>query len=92
MPTKSTHMAGTNADDPDLSIWVTIFKSLASSNFTFIDLKVASFKIDRHNLTTIVLFINLSWRSLPEVIESEIHRSHYHEQILLYHSEAHELA
>jgi hypothetical protein len=54
--TKSTHMTGTDANYPDLSIRVTGFKSIASSNFTLIDLKGSGFEVDRHNLPMIAFF------------------------------------
>jgi hypothetical protein len=49
-------MARTNADHPDLSIRVTDFKTIASSDFTSINLKVSSFKVDRNYLPMITFF------------------------------------
>jgi hypothetical protein len=51
-------MAGTNANDPNLSIGVTSFKAIASHNFTLIDFKIFGFDIDRHNLAMIT-FLDL---------------------------------
>jgi hypothetical protein len=38
-------MAGTNPNHPDLSVRVTDFQAIASSNFTRIDFKVSGFEI-----------------------------------------------
>jgi hypothetical protein len=51
-------MARANADNPDLSIWVTGFEAIAGSNFTRVNFKVSSFDVDRHNLAMIA-FLNL---------------------------------
>jgi hypothetical protein len=49
-------MTGTNTDNPDLSVRVSGFKAIASSNFTRINLKVADFEVDRHNFPVIAFF------------------------------------
>jgi hypothetical protein len=49
-------MTGTNAHHPDLGIWVTGFKPIASCYFTGIDFKGSSFKVDRHYLSMISCF------------------------------------
>lgn len=56
MSAESTHMTGTNTDNPDLSVRVSGFKAIASSNFTRINLKVAGFEVDRHNFPVITFF------------------------------------
>jgi hypothetical protein len=76
-------MTRTNANNPDLGIGMKGFEAIASSNFAPIDFKSSGFNIDRHNFAMIA-FLDLRWRSLPEVIESEIHKSHHRAgQILL---------
>jgi hypothetical protein len=57
-------MARTNADNPDLSVWVTDFEASfilkgfanASRYFTCINFKGSGFNIDRHNLAVIAFF------------------------------------
>jgi hypothetical protein len=47
-------MARTNADNPDLSVWITGFEAIAGCDFTCIDFKSSGFDVDRHNLTMII--------------------------------------
>lgn len=49
-------MARTNADNPDLSVWVTGFEAITSSNFARINLKVSGFEIDRNNFAIVAFF------------------------------------
>jgi hypothetical protein len=57
-------MAGTNTNNPDLSLWITGFKAslilrgfaYAGRNFTGIDFKSSCFEVDRHNLAMITRF------------------------------------
>jgi hypothetical protein len=46
-------MARTNTNHPDLSSGIAGLKAITSSDFTSINFKVSSFKINRHNLAMI---------------------------------------
>jgi hypothetical protein len=61
-------VAGTNANNPDLSIWVMSFKSSAGSYFTRINFKGSSVDIDRDYLTSIVCVELRSNLSLIDLI------------------------
>jgi transposase-like protein len=49
-PTKPTDMARANADNSNLSLWVTGFEAIAGSNLTRIDFKSFSFGVNRPSL------------------------------------------
>jgi hypothetical protein len=54
--TESANVTIPNTNNPDLSIWVTRFKAIASSYFTGINFKISSFKVDRYNFALITRF------------------------------------
>jgi hypothetical protein len=71
---------------PGLSIGISIVQSICCVDRIISYFKSSGFDVDRDYLT-IVAFFDLRWRSLPEVIESEIDKSHRHGgQILLCYS------
>jgi hypothetical protein len=58
----------TNANYPNLSIGVTDFETIASSNFALIHFKIPGFDVDRYNLTTIAFLDLRSHLSFINVI------------------------
>jgi hypothetical protein len=61
-------MARTNADNPDLSFWVTGFKATTGSDFTCIDFEGSGFDVDRHNLAMIACFDLWAYLRLIDLI------------------------
>jgi hypothetical protein len=49
-------MARTNANYPNLSVWVAGFEAIAGSNLTRIQFKISGFNVDRHNFAVIACF------------------------------------
>jgi hypothetical protein len=60
----------TDADNPNLSVWVICFEAIANSYFTRVNFKSSSVEIDRYNFAAIAGFKQGAYLSFVDKLAS----------------------